>query len=315
MGAIFATLFFPATQRIKRAKPFGALLLTLGIGLLLVLPISIFVLIALKSAFFQLHDFKLTFEGRADLLNNLMHLSGLQKVIIWITERFPVSSAAITDIIYDLLSRIGSKGGQKFGEWLKAVPSNILSLLIGLISFYSFLKDGQRIVVFVEKYSFFAPNQTRELLKTLTMICRSVVLAALISGLVQTLIELLVCLFLDIPNLLLIGLAIFVGSFIPVVGAFPMVLGLAIYTMMSYPMYVSIVLLLSGCVLTGIDSLIRPWFLQGSANLNPFIAFVTALGGVQAFGFFGIFIGPIIAAVVMQIIHLYTDQKTKCSVE
>jgi len=66
-----------------------------------------------------------------------------------------------------------------------------------------------------------------------------------------------------------------------------------------------IILLTTAFVVAGLDNLIRPWFLRGSANLHPLLAFVATLGGLQMIGFSGVFIGPIIAALFLLVVDLY----------
>ena len=52
-----------------------------------------------------------------------------------------------------------------------------------------------------------------------------------------------------------------------------------------------------GLMVATVDNFVRPIFLKGSGNLHPLVAFVAAFGGLQAFGFIGVFLGPIIAGL------------------
>ena len=52
------------------------------------------------------------------------------------------------------------------------------------------------------------------------------------------------------------------------------------------------------------DNFIRPYVISGRVNLHPLLIFVSLLGGAQAFGFLGLFIGPAALSLVMTILEL-----------
>jgi predicted PurR-regulated permease PerM len=52
--------------------------------------------------------------------------------------------------------------------------------------------------------------------------------------------------------------------------------------------------------------------LRGSTNLHPLVAFVAAFGGLQTFGFPGVFLGPIIAGLFITTVKvLLTDDNSQ----
>jgi predicted PurR-regulated permease PerM len=54
-----------------------------------------------------------------------------------------------------------------------------------------------------------------------------------------------------------------------------------------------------GVVVSMVDNLIKPLVLHGQSNLHPLLALLSVLGGVQALGPIGIFVGPM-AVVFLQ---------------
>jgi predicted PurR-regulated permease PerM len=50
-------------------------------------------------------------------------------------------------------------------------------------------------------------------------------------------------------------------------------------------------------VVSTIDNLLRPLFISHSTKVSPILVFIGVLGGIAAFGFIGIFIGPALIAV------------------
>ena len=52
------------------------------------------------------------------------------------------------------------------------------------------------------------------------------------------------------------------------------------------------------------DNFIRPYVISGRVNLHPLLVFVSLLGGAQAFGFLGLFIGPAALSLAVAIFEL-----------
>lgn len=52
------------------------------------------------------------------------------------------------------------------------------------------------------------------------------------------------------------------------------------------------------------DNIIRPWIVSGRIQLHPLLVFISLLGGAQAFGFLGLFIGPAILSVTIVVLEV-----------
>jgi len=72
-----------------------------------------------------------------------------------------------------------------------------------------------------------------------------------------------------------------------------------------------IILLLWGMiVISSADNVVRGWLLKGGKTQIPeIITFISALGGIVAFGFFGFIYGPVIAAGFLTALDLYREYR------
>jgi len=52
------------------------------------------------------------------------------------------------------------------------------------------------------------------------------------------------------------------------------------------------------------DNILRPWIISGRVQLHPLLVFISLLGGAQAFGFLGLFIGPAALSVTIVIFEV-----------
>lgn len=56
------------------------------------------------------------------------------------------------------------------------------------------------------------------------------------------------------------------------------------------------------------DNLVRPWVLSGRTEMNTLVVFLALLGGMQAFGFIGIFAGPVIFSVAISVFRMLHEE-------
>ncbi|MEY2340607.1 AI-2E family transporter [Acidithiobacillus sp. IBUN Pt1247-S3] len=70
--------------------------------------------------------------------------------------------------------------------------------------------------------------------------------------------------------------------------------------------YAGVGLLLWGAlVVSWVDNLIRPWVISAAVNLPFLLVMFGVLGGILAFGFLGIFLGPVLLAVALNLWQRY----------
>jgi len=62
-----------------------------------------------------------------------------------------------------------------------------------------------------------------------------------------------------------------------------------------------------GMVLVGgMDNVLRPMLVSGKTSMNGLVVFIGILGGVAAFGFVGLVLGPVVAAAAISLLELST---------
>ena len=57
-------------------------------------------------------------------------------------------------------------------------------------------------------------------------------------------------------------------------------------------------------VVSMVDNLVKPLVLHGRSNLHPLLALLSVLGGVQALGPIGIFVGPMVVAFLQTLLNM-----------
>ncbi len=310
MGGVLAVLFMPLQARLERKQVsigLASAILTLGITTLVLLPTTILVYQGAKTGVEQLQSWKdAPAQGSGNWIDTILNSPRVHRLLEGFTTWFPIGMQDLTSMLQDLVKSVGIKAADALTRLLTLLPSMALALAVIVVSIYFFLVDGRRLLVHVRRYSIFNPSQTEMLIDSLAGVCRSVVLASLVAGAVQGLFESTMVFACGAPNALLIGVLVFISSFIPVIGCAPVTLGVAAQQFLMGYNATGVALLISAIIVMGMDNFIRPWFLRGAANLHPLLAFVAAFGGLQTLGFVGIFLGPIVAALLLSTIRVLT---------
>jgi predicted PurR-regulated permease PerM len=60
-------------------------------------------------------------------------------------------------------------------------------------------------------------------------------------------------------------------------------------------------------VVSSADNWIKPIFIGGRAKLPTSLLLIALLGGLQVYGFLGVFLGPVILALLLTFVAIYRD--------
>src|SRR5262249_2939291 len=105
------------------------------------------------------------------------------------------------------------------------------------------------------------------------------------------------------------GTAMALASLIPGVGPALVWLPTAIILIASKHVVAGIVLILIGVFVIGlVDNLLRPFVVGRDTKMPDYLILLSTLGGLAGFGFAGIVIGPIIAALFLSIWQMSQEE-------
>src|SRR5690606_41508421 len=97
------------------------------------------------------------------------------------------------------------------------------------------------------------------------------------------------------------------ASFIPVVGTALIWVPASLYLLLIDDWPWALFMALWGAIVVGaIDNFLRALLMQGSAGMNTMLIFLSLIGGIQRFGLIGVIYGPIIFALTLVLLKLYT---------
>jgi predicted PurR-regulated permease PerM len=190
--------------------------------------------------------------------------------------------------------------------------SNVLSLLLEIVvvffTLFFLFRDG---VSFQRRIAAVLPltsGQSTRLVSRISDTIVASVYGGIAVGIAQGLLTGLAFWILGVSSPVLWGLVAALASLIPVVGT-GLVWAPAALVLALGGHWVKALILLAwgGAVVAQIDAVVRPYIVSGRAKMHNLLIFFALLGGVKAFGFMGIFIGPVIVAVTIVLLDMLRE--------
>jgi predicted PurR-regulated permease PerM len=194
----------------------------------------------------------------------------------------------------------------------------LIGLAIMMISLYYFLADGPQMIAAVMHLSPLDPGYEKELLERFGQVSRAVVVATLLSAVVQGALAGLgysLALPREAPVFLLTALTM-VTAMVPFVGAAAVWVCVCGWVYLygertvdgqivtGDPWTAAILAIYCTVVVSGIDNVIKPFILHGQSKLHPLLALLSILGGVQVLGPVGILVGPMLVSFLQALLNM-----------
>ncbi|HKM27954.1 MAG TPA: AI-2E family transporter, partial [Thiopseudomonas sp.] len=246
-----------------------------------------------------------------ELIKNL-RMTGLPETPEWL-----VDVPMVGDRLVELWQTLDQQGAAllaatkpymgQTGNWLLArsasIGAGILELALSLLLVFFFYRDGPRL-------AHFAKSLVRRLIKEradyyIDLVAGTVL--RVVNGVIgtaaaQAAIALFGFLVAGIPGALFLAALTFMLSLIPM--GPPLVWGPAVAWLFFQGEYgMAIFLLLWGfLVISSVDNFLKPYLISRGGNLPLVVVLMGVFGGLFAFGFMGLFLGPTLLAVAYSLV-------------
>lgn len=228
------------------------------------------------------------------------------KTKAWAIELVNPSDAESEAYAVTLVDFLREKLFKISGATVSYVGSLTLGMAIMIIGLYFFLLDGPKLIEGFKGLSPIDDEHEQELVSEFGRVSRAVVVATLLSALVQGILAGIGFYFAGLDSIFLLTVLSAVLAMIPFVGAaavwFPCCLYLYFF---DNSMTAAIVLGVYGATVVSMaDNVIKPFILHGQSNLHPLFALLSVLGGVSTLGPIGILIGPMVVAFLQTLLKI-----------
>lgn len=314
---ILALVFSPFHRRILRLtrgrKEMAALLSCLGLTLVVVLPLLLVFLSLIHQgieSFNAIHTWI-----NAEEYKKILEIPVVAKILTFISPYLPDLSKFFPEIgeksqplnqtILDVTSKVGTflvnQGGGLMGNFGAFVGKCFLMLF----TFFFIIRDEKKIFSHLLHLIPLHSSDEEKILAKVKAVSRSVLLGTFLTALAQGTAGGLAFWLTGLPGLFW-GTMMAFAALIPFVGTALIWLPAAGYLLFLGKFWAAAFMLIWGVVVVGMmDNVLRPMFMQGSADMSTLLIFFAILGGLNTFGMIGLLYGPILFGLAMVLLYIY----------
>ena len=311
LALILSTLLDPIYEVLSRKmgmrRTLASFVVCLGLTIAIVLPI-VFLSVSLA--------------GEAnDAYQNLKDPETVQKIAAWLNPGAnpilrkiqPWLPSALRLQNFDIGAKLGSQA-QEIGVAVLGVATTfatsafnfLMDYFIMLVVLFFLLRDS---TYFAERVRWVSPlSKTEENLfvERFRVVTEATVLGTLVTALVQGALSGVIFFVLGLRNPILWGALTALLSLVPVIGSASIWIPWTLYLFAVGSYGRALIFLASQVILVGgIDNLLRPILIEGRVGMHTLVVFFSILGGIGYFGILGIFIGPLVFAMVTAFLEFY----------
>ena len=245
------------------------------------------------------------YPGREELpLKAILSLPQLE----WIFKRFPdfldlpIWSELVSNVTGLLASVMTRLSRELVGNAFKLA----YKLLVIVVGTFFMTHDGHRALGFVRDILPLSEGAKDAFFLRVKQMLYAIFYGIILTAGIQGTLGAFGWRYVGLGNPVLFGSLMFLLAMLPFVGT-PMVwVPGVIYLFAHGQTREAITLLLWGLlVVSSIDNLLRPLFISEGSKAHMLLIFVGVLGGLSAWGFLGLFLGPLVLSMAYFLAHLY----------
>jgi predicted PurR-regulated permease PerM len=192
----------------------------------------------------------------------------------------------------------------------KAAGDGLLQIMLASFVGFFFYRDGDALMLALRAaLEKIAGPSGEDLLDTMASTVKGVVHGIFGTAFAQALVALVGFLIAGVPAPFFLAVATFVLSILPI--GPPLVWGgAALWLLFSGQTGWAVFMAVYGLVcISTIDNVIKPYIISRSSDLPLLLTVLGVLGGVIAFGFIGLFIGPPVLAIGLAVLKLWIERR------
>ena len=304
IAASLSSVFFGFYEKTKKIifgkKYISALLMCLALLFIIIIPTILLVAYAASKA-----------PEAYSTVNQILSDTNISEAAL--LERFNISveyEENVKDFIADSSLMLTEWIISSTTIFIKGTTNFLISLFIILITMFFFFVNGKEIV---RKLIFWSPLPNKydiEIANKFRRISYNTVFSLFAAAVVQGTLSALGLLVVGWPFLFTFIISAFLSIIPYMLGLFfvPIIIYLLIDGQIWQAVFITVWNLI---IVVNLDELVRAYIIKGKEEVNMMIMVFALLGGIFLFGFWGVFIGPIILALALSVIHIYELEFSK----
>ena len=296
--------------RMPRRRSLAAVLMTLAIGLLVVLPAAFLAgaIVNEAAAVFGRASAALA-ERKLSGLEDLSRIPAVSEAFAWVETRSGLTQAQLLAKAGELAAGVSGLLAGLSGSVVRGVFDALVAFLVTLFLLFFLFRDGKELVRSVLDLVPLAEERRIAVLGEFRAMLQSIFRGSLLCALVQGVTGGVGWAVAGLPSPFLAAAAMAVLSLLPV-GGTALVWGpgaIACWIQGRTGMAVFLVVWGVVVVSTLADNVLKPLLIGGAARIPTLVVFLGVFGGLGAFGLLGLFVGPMVLAFGLTLLEILRE--------
>ncbi len=248
--------------------------------------------------------------SQGNTIDDIDRIPVIGRLLEWLDANLQITTTQVQAWLVEggrnLFQELASYGGVAV---LGAVGT-VLAFTAMLFILFFIIRDGRSIARHGATLVPLAPVQREALATRLASVTRAVVRGTAVTSMVQGLLLGIGFALVGLPAPVVFGVLAAVLSVVPF-GGTALVWVPALVTLLVQGRYgQALGILAVGLVVSSVDNFIKPILISGRSPLPTLAVFIGVLGGLAAFGLIGLFLGPVVIALVLALVEYTREQRT-----
>lgn len=321
LGAILVILTFGLftrlRSRLKGSSNRAALAMLLGVTIIIVIPALILAILLVQQANVVVEKLQ---SGEAQAMFRRIDFAHYLSWVKRIAPNFDPATLSPERILLPAVRQVPGFVARHGGAVIGGLAGLVLGFALMLLSMYFFYVEGESILTQLSILSPLPKRYDDEFRERFKDVIEATFRGQLFTGIAQGIMTGIGLAIAGVPGAGFWGAVAALLSLIPMVGAAAVWVPATIYLIVAASMgqakwWQVIFLVIWGMLpVSLIDNIVRPWAMKGKAQLPAIPLLFAVLGGLQAFGFVGLVIGPLVFSLLMAVIEIYKKSFSKQAV-
>jgi predicted PurR-regulated permease PerM len=315
-AAFLAFLLFPLNVKIRRRlggnRSWSAAFLTVLAPIVILLPLSAlsFEFVTQISALLRSVQ-KSASEMDIKTFSDLQQFPLIARANAWLQEHTGTSAEQVQSWLVSGTREVMERAAGIGGSFFLGAVGSLLSFVIMLCLLFFFVRDGDLMIGRGRRLIPLGEERKERLFTQLSAVTRAIVFGTAVTALMQGALIGIGFKIAGLPSPVVFGVLAALLSLLPVGGAAFVWIPAALWLFFDKHWGYGIFMIAWGCLLGGLDNVLRPVLISGRAEISTLAVFIGVLGGIPAFGAIGLIVGPVLLSLVLALIEFAEEGRPR----
>jgi predicted PurR-regulated permease PerM len=310
LAAVFTTLFYPMFEWFARAfrdrRTLAALVCCVILLLAVILPLLGVANLVANEAIDVYHVAQgkvsaILAEGDAGMIGRL-------KQARWVRQ-WQLDKIDWKDSLQSAAATAGALLAVVINRTSRGTLEVLVILFTTLFTMFYFFRDGRTILRRIRYLIPLEREYKNAIASRFSSVARATVKGTVVIALIQGVLSGITLWIFGVGSPFLWGVVATLAGFIPMIGSWIVLYPAAFFLMATGHLWAGVgVLAVTLIVIVNVDNLLRPRLVGQEAGMHDLMVFFSTLGGIAMFGAMGFIIGPMIAALFLSVLEIYSTE-------